>query len=109
MKNKKISPKELIGYIIAGLFALFGLSLMITHTVGVYMPGLNIENAIAVAEANLVTKLNIGLDFLGWGIVFLSIGVIIALIVLLTVAKKVDLEVEKNQRRAQRLGQLRGK
>ena len=107
MKKKKVSTKELIGYIIAGIIALFGLSLMITHTVGAYLPVLNSENAVVIAENNLMTALKIGLDFLGWGLIFLAIGVIIALIILLTVAKKVDLDVEKNQRRAQRLGQIR--
>lgn len=107
MKKKKVSTKELVGYIIAGVIALFGLSLMITHTVGVYLPVLNSENAIVIAENSVMTALKIGLDFLGWGIIFLAIGVIVALIILLTVAKKVDLDVEKNQRRAQRLGQIR--
>ena len=109
MKKKSISTKELIGYIIAGIIALFGLALMITHTVGVYLPVLNRENAIVIAENNLIASLKIGLDFLGWGLIFLAIGVIVALIILLTVAKKVDLDVEKNQRRAQRLGQIREK
>ena len=106
MNKKKVSTKELVGYIIAGVIALFGLSLLITHTVGVYLPVRNSENAVIIAENNLMTSLKIGLDFLGWGLIFLAIGVIVALIILLTVAKKIDLEVEKNQRRAQRLGRM---
>lgn len=103
-KKKKISTKELVGYIIAGVIAAFGLALMITHTVGYYLPMLNSENPIVTAENNLITSLKINMDFLEWGIVFMALGVIIALIILLSVAKKVDLEVEKRQRRAQRLG-----
>ena len=49
-------------------------------------------------------NLKINLDFLGWGIIFMVIGVFIALMILLSVAKKVDYDVEKAQRRAQRLG-----
>lgn len=102
--KKKISTKELVGYIIAGVIALFGLSLVITHTVGAYLPVLNSDNAIIIAENKLISSLSIKLDFLGWGLIFMAIGVIIALIILLSVAKKVDLDVEKAQRRAQRLG-----
>ncbi|MCH5172334.1 MAG: hypothetical protein J1F31_05865 [Erysipelotrichales bacterium] len=107
MEKKKISTKELVGYIIAGLIALFGLSLMITHTVGVYLPGRNSANAVIIAENKLMNSLKIGIDFLGWGTIFLAIGVVVALIILLTVAKKVDLDYEKKQRRAQRLGKTR--
>ncbi len=104
MKKKKVSTKELVGYIISGVIALFGLSLMITHTVGVYLPVLHSENKIVIAENSLMNSLKLGVDFLGWGVIFLALGVAIALIILLNVAKKVDVEVEKAQRRAQRLG-----
>lgn len=102
--KKKVSTKELVGYIIAGVIALFGLSLLITHTVGVYLPVLNSDNAVVTAENNLISSLGINLDFLGWGLIFMLVGVVVALIILLSVAKKVDLDVEKAQRRAQRLG-----
>ena len=104
MKKKKVSTKELVGYIISGVIALFGVSLMVTHTVGVYLPGLHSNNSIIKAESAVISALKINLDFLGWGIIFMVIGVFIALMILLTVAKKVDYDVEKAQRRAQRLG-----
>lgn len=104
MKKRKVSIKELVGYIISGVIALFGLALMITHTVGAYSHGLNRENAVIIAEKKLALSLNINLDFLGWGIIFLVLGAFIALMILLSVAKKVDVEVEKEQRRKQRLG-----
>lgn len=104
MKKKKVSTKELVGYIISGVIALFGVALMITHTVGVYLPVLNSNNAVVIAENAVKNALKINLDFLGWGIIFMVIGVFIALMILLSVAKKVDYDVEKAQRRAQRLG-----
>ncbi len=104
MKKKKVSTKELVGYIISGVIALFGVALMITHTVGVYLPVLNSNNAVVIAENAVINALKINLDFLGWGIIFMVIGVFIALMILLNVAKKVDYDVEKAQRRAQRLG-----
>lgn len=102
--KKKVSTKELVGYIISGVIALFGVALMITHTVGVYLPVLNSNNAVVIAENAVINALKINLDFLGWGIIFMVIGVFIALMILLNVAKKVDYDVEKAQRRAQRLG-----
>ena len=104
MKKKKDSTKELVGYIISGVIALFGVALMISHTVGVYLPVLNSNNAVVIAENAVKNALKIKLDFLGWGIIFMVIGVFIALMILLSVAKKVDYDVEKAQRRAQRLG-----
>ena len=104
MKKKKVSTKELVGYIISGVIVLFGVALMITHTVGVYLPVLNSNNAVVIAENAVINALKINLDFLGWGIIFMVIGVFIALMILLNVAKKVDYDVEKAQRRAQRLG-----
>ncbi len=104
MKKKKVSTKELVGYIISGVIALFGVALMITHTVGVYLPVLNSNNAVVIAENAVINALKINLDFLGWGIIFMVIGVFISLMILLNVAKKVDYDVEKAQRRAQRLG-----
>lgn len=104
MKNRKVSKKELVGYIISGVIALFGLALIITHTVGVYLPVLRNENVIIIAENNLMNSLKMGLSFLGWGVIFMFIGVLVALIILLSVAKKVDIDVERAQRRAQRLG-----
>ena len=46
------------------------------------------------------------LDFFGWGMIILAIGVVAAVIVLLLFSNKVDRDYEKNVRRAQRLAQM---
>ena len=75
MKKKKVSTKELVGYIISGVIALFGVALMITHTVGVYLPVLNSNNAVVIAENAVINALKINLDFLGWGIMCMSYSI----------------------------------
>lgn len=93
---KKISTKEFIWYAACGLVAAFGLICMIFGIIGYYLPATN--NFIRDFEKNLKV-----LDLRTWGIIFMAIGVIVALIVLLFNAKKADREIEKKTRREQRL------
>ena len=93
---KKISTKEFIWYAACGLVAVFGLICMIFGIIGYYLPATN--NFIRDFEKNLKV-----LDLRTWGIIFMAIGVIVALIVLLFNAKKADREIEKKTRREQRL------
>ena len=43
------------------------------------------------------------LDLRTWGIIFMALGVVVAIVVLIVNAKKADREVEKKVRREQRL------
>ena len=93
MKKKNVG--EIIGYIIAGIFTVGGLGLFITSIVGYYLP-----------EGNAIENDTLwGLGFRGWGYVLLAIGLVIGLIVLLTYAKKADVDAERASKRAARLGE----
>lgn len=94
MKNKK-NIGELIGYIISGFLVFCGLGLFITSVVGYYLE-----------EGNVLENGEwLGLGFRGWGYIVLAVGLVIGVIVLLTNAKKVDLEEDRRQKRAQRIGE----
>ena len=102
MKAKK-NIKELIWYIVAGVFLLFGLSLMVTGIVGEYLPGLEKNNPILRAETQLKGWSKLG--FMSWGMIFLVVGAIVFVSVLLYYAKKTDIERDRALKRAQRLGE----
>lgn len=100
---KKLSWKEIVWYVISGVFAFGGLILI---TFGIFGHHMNVplnENFIKTAENALIKALNIPFDFRIWGIIFLFVGLVIAIITLNIHAKKVDREVEKTIRRQQRL------
>lgn len=99
--KKNIKTGEIVGYVISGLIGAFGLSLLITGTVGIYMKGLSSENPIKIAENALKSWSHLG--FMSWGTIFLILGAIIATLILVKFAKGKDNEYEKAQRRAQRL------
>lgn len=48
-----------------------------------------------------------GLGFFGWGLIIFSIGVVVAVVVLLANARNTDRDYEKAQRRAARLARNR--
>lgn len=102
--KKKIKIREIVGYSIGGLIGAFGLGVMITGLVGTYL-GLSSKNPVRIAENDVIAWSKINLDFRAWGAIFILFGAIIAMFILLKHAKTHDLEVEKNARRAQRLGQ----
>lgn len=98
-----LSVKEIIGYAIAGLIAAFGLVLIILNIVGSAVNNNSQTNPIKVAESNLISALNVNISFLGYGLIFFALGIIILLIVLAINAKKTDRLIEKQIRRQQRL------
>lgn len=95
-KKLKVTPFELVMYILGALFVLWALTyivlglLCVTHTVS-YDSGL--------MAANNSLKAN-GLGFLGQGLIILAVTVVVETIVLLVNAKQADREFEKEQRRA---------
>lgn len=101
MKKVKLSWKELAWYIAGGMFAVFGVALMIFGIIGHHIPNRN-ANFVKDAEEALITKIKIPFDFRIWGIVFLAFGMLIVILALNYNAKKVDRDIEKQIRRQQR-------
>lgn len=94
---KKVTVKEFIWYAAAGIVVVFGLICMVFGIIGYHMGGSPEQNFVTQFES----KLPFGLRY--WGIIFMAVGVIVAIIALLVNAKKADREVEKKIRREQRL------
>ena len=103
MKDK-FSKKELVGYIIAGVIALFGLVLIILGIVERNMDVVPSKNFLMQADLKVQAALGIELSFRTWGIIFMSLGVLIAVIILCVTGRKADREVERKLRRQQRAG-----
>lgn len=102
MKKKKLfTAGELFWYIVAGVFALGGLTLGVISIIGDYLP----SNVTWVIDAENAVRNFFQLDWSWriWGTILLALAVAIALIDLLVHARRVDLEEEKRTRRAQRL------
>ena len=91
---KKISTKEFIWYAACGLVIVLGLICMVFGIIGYHLP-----------KPNFVTDFEgkIPLELRYWGIIFMAIGVVVGIIALVVNAKKADREVEKKNRREQRL------
>lgn len=98
--SDKVNGKEITWYVIGGLFILAAAILITFGLIGYYIGGVN---SIIQAEQDLMTTLNIPLDFRMWGVVFLFIGSFIIIVTLAVNAKKTDRVVEKTIRRQQRM------
>lgn len=103
MKNRTVSGKEIAWYVIAGIFVMFGLTLMVFGIIGHHMNVALDDNFIKQAEDNLVNAIKVPFDFRIWGIMFVLLGAIITIITLNFNAKKTDRELERTVRRQQRL------
>lgn len=99
-RSLKLSPKEFVWYIIAGLLALWGLVYIVLGLVIDYGP-LNVEQ-FPLRKVQQDFMAWAGLSFFNWGLIILSIGAVLAVIVLCVFASSHDREVEKQNRRAQR-------
>jgi hypothetical protein len=97
-KKMKISVGELIGYIISGILALGGLTLAVLGIVARNLSDVN--NALRQADDKLIETIKFGFQPLGAMILFL--GAVLAVIILVVVGKRVDVEDERQARRAQR-------
>ncbi len=100
-KKMKVSIFEIVWYSLCGLVALWGLTYITLGLIGDLLPVTATENGLA--KASEVIRAHFGLGFLGWGMILVGIGAVLAIIVLLLNAKKSDKEVEKAARRAARL------
>ena len=101
MKDK-FSKKELVGYIISGIIAMFGLVLVVLGIIERNMDVISSKNFLMQADQSVQTALNIKLSFWEWGLIFMALGVIIAVIILCVFAKKADREVDRKLRRQAR-------
>ena len=97
-KNRKVSVFEIVWYSLTGAIAVWGLTFI---TLGIFVR--NLKSDQPLVKANTSYQSVMGLGFFDWGLILLSIGVVLAVIVLLLNAKTADREVEKQQRRAARL------
>ena len=97
-KKMKISVGELIGYIISGILALGGLTLAVLGIVARNLSDVN--NALRQADDKLIETIKFGFQPLGAMILFL--GAVLAVIILVVFGKRVDVEDERQARRAQR-------
>ena len=103
-KKLPLHPAEIVWYCICGGLALWGLTYIVLGLIAENLPITTDESAFALANKRFAEIF--GLDWLGWGLILLGIGAVLAVIVLLALAGKSDREYEKNTRRAQRLAQL---
>ena len=101
MKDK-FSTKELVGYAISGVIAMFGLVLVVLGIVERNMSVSTEKNYLYQADQKVQTALSIKLSFWEWGLIFMALGVIIAVIILCVFAKKADREVDRKLRRQAR-------
>lgn len=97
-KGRKLLVAELVGYIISGLLGLAGLTLSILGIIGANLKDLN--NPLRNASDKLEAAIKLG--FQPFGAIILILGVVIAVIILTSVGRKIDVEEEKKARRAQR-------
>ena len=99
---KNLSLFELIVYVLAGALALWGLTYITLGLIGSYI-NIGAEDNALLKGSDALAKV-FGLGFLGWGLIILSIGALLAVVFLCINAKKTDKEAEKAARRAARLG-----
>lgn len=94
----KISLFELISYCVLGALAIWGLVYIILGFV--CSTALRYDSGLLIRDNEM--KAN-GLGFLSQGIIILAVSIVVAVIILLSCAKKSDRTFEKEQRRAARL------
>lgn len=102
MKKAKVSRKEIVGYAISGVIALFGIVLIILGIVERHMDVVPSKNYLLNAEQKVMVALGVKIGFRNWGLIFLALGVIIAMIILCVAAKTADRENDRQLRRQQR-------
>lgn len=102
MKKAKVSRKEIVGYAISGVIALFGIVLIILGIVERHMDVVPSKNYLLNAEQKVMVALGVKIGFRNWGLIFLALGVVIAMIILCVAAKSADRENDRQLRRQQR-------
>lgn len=99
MKNKKISNGELTLYLLYGLIALGGLTLIVLNIVGMNLA--NINNPLRQADNTFAAKIK--MSFLVFGTLLMILSAALSAITLAVNGQKAELAAEKRARRQQRL------
>ncbi|MFA5421936.1 MAG: hypothetical protein WC344_04035 [Bacilli bacterium] len=99
----KVSKKEFVWYVIAGILGFIGITLMVFDIIGDNLVGSSGDNWILTAQASVIEWSKIKMDWRAWGLIFFLLGTLVAVITLASFAKGVDRLVEKEQRRQARL------
>ena len=94
---KKVTNKEFIWYLVAGLLAFIGVIAITFGIIGYHMKASASYNFVQTFEE----KIKFELRYIG--LIFIAAGVVLAVIALLFNAKKADREIEKKIRREQRI------
>ncbi|NCA97364.1 MAG: hypothetical protein EOM77_04195 [Bacteroidia bacterium] len=99
----KVTTKEFVWYVISGILAFFGLTLVVFDIIGDNINVNSADNWIINAQKAVIEWSKINMDWRAWGLIFFLVGALIAVITLSTFAKGADRLVEKEQRRQARL------
>ena len=99
----KVTTKEFVWYVIAGILAFFGITLIIFDIIGDNINVNSADNWIISAQEAVIEWSKINMDWRAWGLIFFLVGALIAVITLSVFAKGADRLVEKEQRRQARL------
>ncbi|MFA5481542.1 MAG: hypothetical protein WC282_04100 [Bacilli bacterium] len=99
----KVTKKEFTWYVIAGILAFVGLTLIVFDIVGDNVNVNSPDNWIINAQKAVIEWSKINMDWRAWGIIFFLLGSLVAVITLASFAKGADRLVEKEQRRQARL------
>lgn len=104
-RKKELTTFEKFCYPVCGALMLWGLTYTVLGLIGDNLQVQSSSNYLKQAS-DTIAKL-FGLGFFGWGLIIFSIGVVIAVVVLLVNARSTDRDFEKAQRRAARLARNR--
>ncbi len=99
MAKRKIDGGELALYIIYGVIALGGLTLVVLHMIGMNIA--NIENALRVADETFAKTMK--MSFLVFGSLLVVLAGILSAITLAIYGNRAELDEEKRARRRQRM------
>lgn len=99
----KVTTKEFVWYVISGILAFFGLTLVIFDIIGDNINVNSADNWIINAQKAVIEWSKINMDWRAWGLIFFLLGALVAVITLSSFAKGADRLVEKEQRRQARL------
>lgn len=97
----KISAKEYVWYIIACVFAAWGIAEIICGLIIEFSNTLVSNMPLYQAQTKYIELF--GLSFMNWGLILMAIGVVIGVVTLCVFANRYDRESEKATRRAARL------
>lgn len=104
-KTKKVNGKELAWYIGASIFILGGLTFLVFSIIGYTLNVKPSENWVKISESTAWRSWS-NMGWMEWGLILFGFGMIILIATLAYNAKKTDKEVDKANRRKQRLASL---